>query len=90
MEQIRIFIDSMPSWVIVAGLILASIWIILTMMTVRNYLDKREMEPININFAFIFWAATIAGFVMFREKGVAAATLAVTCIRIVLLMFINR
>lgn len=90
MRDIRLFIDSMPFALLIIGLIIAAIWVIFTLITLRDFLSDRETELGSVCFALLFWTMAIAGLVIFREKGVAAAALAITAVRILLLMFSSK
>ena len=87
MKRIGILIEHMPLWSVTIGLIAAAIWIILIANTVRNIAIGKETEASSIGLALIFSTATIAGLAMFGANGIAAAALAVTTTRILLLTF---
>ncbi len=87
MEDLKRLVDSMPYALTFIGLGVATIWVVLTVVTLRDFLSDKETELGSVYFALLFWAMAITGFVIFREKGVAIAALAITVVRGLLYMF---
>jgi hypothetical protein len=91
MDDLKSFVDSVPYALIIIGLIIATpVWVVLTVITLRDFLSDKEVEQGSVGFALLFWAMAIAGFVVFREKGVAVAALAITVVRGLLYMFSRK
>ena len=86
MEGLKFVVDSMPYALIITGLVIAAIWVVLTVLTLRDFLSDREVGQGSVGFALLFWAMAITGFVIFREKGIAMAALAITGVRLFLLI----
>jgi len=58
---------------------------VMSLFTVRDYLIEKKPERSGGTITIAFWLAVLVGLVAFGKTGLAAAALAVTAVRILLL-----